>query len=159
MTRFSKPVQLDPGIGLDGFRCGDPTVDRWAKERSSTARRRGSAVIYASYDEDGLLAGFYTLSAHSVARADVEGGWFPRNAPDQVPAVLLGMMGVDERFKGLGLGAALLRDAVENSLKVSALAGARALVVDPTGDAAAAFYGHFGFAYLPGTDRMAIRLR
>lgn len=70
MTRFSKPVKLDPGVGLDGFRCGDPTVDRWAKERSSTARKQGSAVIYASYDESGFLAGFYTLSAHSVAKAD-----------------------------------------------------------------------------------------
>lgn len=55
------------------------------------------------------------------------------NAPSQVPAILLGMLGVDERYQGMGLGAQLLRDAILNSLKVSELAGARALVVDPTG--------------------------
>ena len=78
-----------------------------------------------------------------------------RNSPSQVPTVLLGMMGVDEKFKGLGLGASLLKDAIENALKISALAGARALVVD---DEAAAFYEHFGFATLPGTNRMALKL-
>ena len=80
-----------------------------------------------------------------------------RNSPSQVPTVLLGMMGVDEKFKGLGLGASLLKDAIENALKISALAGARALVVDPVDDEAA-FYEHFGFATLPGTNRMALKL-
>lgn len=80
-----------------------------------------------------------------------------RNSPSQVPAVLLGMMGVDEKFKGLGLGASLLKDAIENALKISALAGARALIVDPVDDEAA-FYAHFGFVTLPGTNRMALKL-
>lgn len=81
-----------------------------------------------------------------------------RNSPSQVPTVLLGMMGIDEKFKGLGLGASLLKDAIENALKISALAGARALVVDPVDDEAAAFYAHFGFVTLPGTNRMALKL-
>ena len=81
-----------------------------------------------------------------------------RNSPSQVPAVLLGMMWVDEKFKGLGLGASLLKDAIENALKISALAGARALIVDPVDDEAAAFYAHFGFVTLPGTNRMALKL-
>lgn len=68
------------------------------------------------------------------------------------------MMGVDEKFKGLGLGASLLKDAIENALKISALAGARALVVDPVDNEAAAFYAHFGFVTLPGTNRMALKL-
>ena len=154
---FSRPEPLAPGEGLAGFRCGDPVVDAWAASRAARARERGTAVVYASRcGED--VAGFYTLSAHSVARGDVSGGWFRRNAPDQVPAVLLGMLGVDVRYQGMGLGAQLLRDAVLNSLKVSELAGARALVVDPTDEAAASFYRRFGFAVLPGTTRMALRL-
>lgn len=157
MSGFSKPVQLAAGVGIEGFHCGDEVVDKWAARHSASARKRGSAVIYASY-RDGDVAGFYTLSTHSVARADVSGGWFARNAPDQVPAVLLGMLGVDERFKGMGLGASLLQDAVANALKVSALAGAKALVVDPTGEEAEGFYAHFGFTKLAGTSRMALRL-
>lgn len=157
MNAFSRPVQLPAGVGIEGFECGSDTVDRWAAVHSASARKRGSAVVYASFC-DGEVAGFYTLSAHSVAREDVAGGWFARNAPGQVPAVLLGMLGVDERFKGQGLGAALLRDAILNAEKVANLAGAKALVVDPADDSARAFYAHFGFAELPGTRRMALKL-
>lgn len=57
----------------------------------------------------------------------------------------------------MDLGAQLLRDAILNSLKVSELAGARALVVDPTGETASAFYRRFGFSGLPGTTRMVLR--
>ena len=157
MSGFTRPTALALGEGIEGFRCGDAVVGAWAEKHSSSARKRGSAIVYAVHC-DGAVAGFYTLSTHSVARAEVSGGWFARNAPEQVPAVLLGILGVDERFKGQGLGASLLRDAVQNAMKVSALAGARALVVDPTGEAAAFFYEHFGFARLPGTTRMALRL-
>lgn len=157
MSGFSKPVQLAEGVGVEDFRCGDSVVDSWAKDHSRSARKRGSAVIYATYC-DGAVAGFYTLSTHSVARADVNGGWFVRNAPDQVPAVLLGMLGVDERFKGCGVGASLLRDAMQNALKIADLAGAKALVVDPSTESAASFCEHFGFKRLPGTKRMALKL-
>lgn len=154
---FSKPVQLPSGIGISDFECGNSLVDEWARNRSASARKRGSAVVYVSYS-GGDVAGFYTLSTHSVARDAVSGGWFVRNAPDQVPAVLLGMLGVDLRYKGQGLGASLLKDAIQNAMKVAAIAGARALIVDPVDSDAAAFYEHFGFAHLPGTFRMALKL-
>ena len=158
MSGFTKPQQLPESCGIEGFCCGDEIVDSWVRMHSATARKRGSAVVYVTYCDD-VVAGFYTLSTHSVCRGDVGGGLSVRNAPDQVPDVLLGMLGVDERFKGQGLGAQLLRDAIENSLKVAELAGAKALVVDPTGDTAEAFYARFGFSKLSGTNRMALKLR
>lgn len=114
-------------------------------------------MIHASHCK-GEVAGFHTLSIHSVARKDVTDGWSVRNSPAQIPAVLLGMLGVDEKYKGIGLGASLLKDAIENAQKVAALAGARALAVDPIDDNAAGFYRHFGFTELPGTSRMALKL-
>ena len=157
MTTFSKPAQLETGIGIDGFSCGCETVDGWVKKHSAHARERGTAVIYVSY-ADGIAAGFYTLSAHSVERSAILGGWFQRNAPEQIPVVLLGMMGVDTRFQGTGLGAQLLRDAILNSQKIAGLIGARALIVDPVDESSASFYAHFGFSVLPGTNRMALKL-
>lgn len=157
MTAFEKPVQLPENCGIDNFHCGDNIVDKWVLEHSATARKRGTAVIYASYS-NGRVAGFYTLSTHSVRRADVAGGWLKRNAADPIPCVLLGMLGVDDEFKGVGLGSQLLRNAIENALKIADLAGAKALIVDPTGPDAEGFYAHFGFTKLPGTSRMAIRL-
>lgn len=157
IAQFTKPIQLPAGVGIEDFHCGDAIVDAWIERHSATARERGTAVVYATHCE-GNVAGFYTLSTHSVARGEVAGGWLSRNSPDQIPAVLLGMMGVDEKYKGRGLGAQLLRDAILNSMKIAELAGARALIVDPTGDNAVSFYRHFGFSEIKGTNRMAIRL-
>lgn len=79
MTPFEPPAQLPPGVGIEGFHCGDPVVDAWVERHSATARERGTAVIYAvKCGED--VAGFYTLSTHSVSRADSR-GWISRNAP------------------------------------------------------------------------------
>lgn len=154
---FSRPVQLAAGEGIEGFHCSVEIVDEWAVRHAATARARGTAVVYVSRCA-GRVAGFYTLSMHSVVRSDIGGGWLARNAPSQVPAVLLGMLGVYDDFKGMGLGAALLRDAIINASKVAAIAGARALVVDPAGDTAAAFYARFGFNPIGDSGRMAIRL-
>ena len=109
-------------------------------------------------DGDGVLAGFYSLSANSVGRGDVHGGWLERNTPEQIPVILLGRLVVDLRHQGEGLGAMLLRDAVERSLSASAQIGARALVVDPLDGKAAGFYEHYGFSRLRDTTRMFAKL-
>ncbi len=162
LRRFIKPVQLPVGVGIEEFHCGVNTIDSWAANYSSVARKRGTAVIYASYcvstAASKKVAGFYTLSTHSVTRGDISGGWLARNTPTQIPAILLGMLAVDESFQGHGLGAALLRDALINALKVANLAGAKALIVDPINNEARNFYAHFGFSELAGTSRMACKL-
>lgn len=99
---FSKPDRLAPGERMDGFRCGDPIVDAWAATHASRARERGTAIVYVTRCGDDI-AGFYSLSVHSVARKEVSGGWFRRNAPSQVLAILLGMLGVYERYQGMGM--------------------------------------------------------
>ena len=153
---FTPPRPLRAGDDVSGFRSGEPLVDSWVASRALSARRRGTAVVYATF-LDGALAGFYTLSAQSVVRAEVS-GWLARNAPEQVPVILLGMLGVDERWQGMGLGADLLADAARRSALVADQIGARALVVDPAG-AAAAFYERHGFRPVPGSRRMFARLR
>jgi ribosomal protein S18 acetylase RimI-like enzyme len=57
-----------------------------------------------------------------------------------VPAVRMGRLAVDQPFKGQGLGAALLADALDRAAR-SEIA-AHALVVDAKDEAAAAFYRH-----------------
>lgn len=60
-----------------------------------------------------------------------------------VPAVRMGRLAVDQTFKGLGLGGALLADALGRTAR-SEIA-AFALMVDAKDEAAAAFYRHHGF--------------
>lgn len=112
--------------------------------------------MYVSFASE-KLAGFYTLSSQSILRDDAR-GWIARNAPLQIPVILLGMMGVDREFQGQGLGHDLLLNAVRRAQSVANQIGARALVVDPVDEKATAFYRHYGFRAIPETTRMFARL-
>lgn len=157
MTTFCAPRVLDASDNLDGFTCGTEAVDEWLAKRAQRAMAQGTAVVYVVFCGSSL-AGFYSLSAHSVLREDVQGGWLRRNVPEQIPAVLLGMLGVDVRFQGRHVGSSLLRDAILRARHVSEEIGARALIVDPADEAAVTFYLKYGFKQLPGLDRMFLPL-
>ena len=158
--KFTAPEQLAEGMTLKGFHSGLAVVDSWAANHAHLAKKRGTAVVYVSYTADRLMpAGFYSLSSHSVERASVSGGWLKRNSPEQVPAVLLGMLGVDERFQGAHLGSMLLADAIVRSLGIADAIGTKAMVVDPANEHARAFYETHGFAPIPGSDRMYLPLK
>lgn len=159
--KFTKPEPLADGETLSGFCCGVEVVDNWAGRWASHAKANGSAVVYVSYsaDVERPVAGFYALSSHSIARERVGGGWLKRNAPAQIPVILLGMLGVDRRFQGAHLGSMLLRDAMLRSLSAAETIGAKALVVDPADESARQFYLHYGFKDIPGMNRMYIQLK
>lgn len=157
MTRFIPPTVLLDSDDLGAFCSGQPIVDEWVHKRAHRAARQGTAVVYVVMVDDTPV-GLYSLSTHSVLRSDVTGGWLKRNVPGQIPAVLLGMLGVDRGFQGMGLGKSLLRDAILRSRHVSGEIGARVLLVDPVDDGAAGFYERYGFRELPGTDRLFLPL-
>lgn len=154
---FSAPEKLPVGVGITDFSCGDEIVDRWVRKCSHSARKNNTAVIYVTYC-GGEVAGFYTLSTYSVSHEEVTGGWLARNTPEPVPAVLLGMLGVDKKYQGMQLGGRLLRDAYKNAFKIADLAGARALIVEPSTPNAKNFYIHYGLSELKGTNKLGIKL-
>ena len=160
---FSRPVQLEQNMVLQGFSCGQELVDSWLATYASKAKARGSAVVYVSYCINADMhndspAGFYTLSSASIERDTMQRGWLKRNTPPQVPVILLGMLGVDLRYQGSGLGAALLHDAALRALSIADSLGAKALVVDPIDENAEIFYAHYGFEIIPGLKRMYVPL-
>jgi GNAT superfamily N-acetyltransferase len=57
-------------------------------------------------------------------------------------------LAIDNRHKGRGLGRLLLIDALQRSLQVSKIVGARAVLVDPLDREAHTFYERFGFEML-----------
>ena len=59
----------------------------------------------------------------------------------------MGRLAVDQAFKGQGLGAALLADALRRA--VTAEIAAYALVVDAKDETASRLYAHHGFLALP----------
>ena len=130
------------------FDSGSPALDRYLREQVSQDMRRRVAACFVAVDDEQRIAGYYTLATASVPLLDLSPE-MRRKLPryGSVPAIRMGRLAVDLAFKGQGLGAALLVNALRCAAK-SEIPGV-ALVVDAKDERAAAFYHHHGFVALP----------
>lgn len=149
--------RMAPGDDVSQVRCGQPALDDWARERAPRAEALGDAAVFVLEDGDRIV-GYYTLSPFSVIRG-ASPGRVSRNAPDPVPCLLLGRLAVDQGFQGLGLGKALLKDAILEAATVRARIGGRALVCDPLNDEVRAWYLSAGFIEGRGTRKLFFPLK
>lgn len=133
------------------FACGSERIDRYFRETVTQDIKRRYATCFVARDlESDRVAGFYTLSSSNVplmAVPEILANRLPRYPT--VPAVLIGWLGRDQSCAALGLGEALLFDAIKTVAE--APIGAHAIFADAIDDKAAAFYATFGFMAL--TDR------
>jgi ribosomal protein S18 acetylase RimI-like enzyme len=105
------------------------------------------AACYVALTDEQRIAGYYTLASASIPLSDLPariGKKLPRYPT--VPAVRMGRLAVDQAFKGLGLGGALLADALDRAARAEI--AAFAMMVDAKDDVATAFYRHHGFIAL-----------
>ena len=140
--------RLDLSTDRSGFECGVEALDRYFRTQVSQDVKRRMAACFVATDAHGQVAGYYTLSSASVLLVDLPQALaqkLPRYP--SVPAVRMGRLAVDHSFKGEGLGAALLADALRRA--ATADIAAYAFVVDAKNEAAASFYAHHGFMAMP----------
>ena len=139
---------LSAGQDRSQFQSGAQALDHYFKQLVGQDVRRRITSCFVATNADGHVAGFYTLASASIPLNDLPPALLkklPRYP--QVPVVRMGRLAVDLAFKGQGLGAALLADALTRCCNADI--AAYALVVDAKDDTAAAFYRHHGFLALP----------
>jgi ribosomal protein S18 acetylase RimI-like enzyme len=147
-------VLLDAEHDRKGFKSGSAPLDRYLHEQVWQDVRRRVAACFVAVTNEQRVAGFYTLASASVELSDLPEATakkLPRYP--SVPAVRMGRLAVDRDFKGMGLGGALLADALRRSARAEI--AAHALIVDAKDKTAADFYRHHGFIALPSS---ALRL-
>lgn len=137
------------------FTSGVAALDRYFRDQAGQDMRRRAAACYVARETVGAgrIAGFYTLSAAGVPLGEVPPE-LARRLPryGAVPVARLGRLAVDQAFRGIGLGGALLWDAVQRALRSEVMVFA--MIVEAKDDGAEAFYRHHGF--LPFGDRRLI---
>jgi len=135
------------------FSCGKDELDRYFRNHiSQDVRRQIATAFIAWHDTTDTIAGFYTLSAAHVPFSDLDEDWrkkLPRYP--SLPAVLIGRLAIDQRFKGQGLGSALLADAAARA--IGSDIAAHFLIVDALDEDAVLFYQHHGLKRVPGDDQ------
>lgn len=127
------------------FACGNARIDAYFQTRVSQDVKHDYAKCYVAIETaTAQVAGFYTLSSNSVLLAEVpepQAAKLPRTPT--VPVVLIGWLARDHRFAGLGLGEALVFDAIKRV--ATAPIGAHAIFADAIDEPAARFYRELGF--------------
>ncbi len=127
------------------FTCGNDRIDAYFSNTVSQDVKRNYATCFVAKEiATNRVAGFYTLSSSNVPLTDVPEA-LAKKLPryPTVPAVLIGWLGRDRDYAGLGLGDALLFDAIRTV--ATAPIGAHAIFADAIDEQAAAFYAGFGF--------------
>lgn len=143
---------LDADARTADFKCGELALDEYLQRYATQDIKRGVARVFVAspLDQPQVVAGFYTLSAASVAADTLPEKWRKKLPRYPVPVALLGRLAVSQQFHGQGLGSILLVDGCKRVAAASETLAVAAIVVDAKSPKAAAFYQHFGFIELPG---------
>jgi GNAT superfamily N-acetyltransferase len=149
----SKPcwqiVPLERSQDCSVFDCGEPELNEWLRLHALSSGKSGSARTFVAVDEANRVLGYYAISAQSVVAESAPERLKKGMPRHPIPVVLLARLAVDQNFKGRGLGAGLLKNALLRCLNASREVGLRAIIVDAKNAAARRFYEHFNFETFP----------
>ena len=137
------PEKLNSSHQIESFDSGNSQLDDWLKRRALKNELEGASRTYVLCAEDIVVA-YYCLANGAVAQITATGK-VRRNMPDPIPVMIIGRLAVAQQWHGMGIGRALLRDAVLRTLQAAEIAGIRAILVHAISEDAKQFYEKCGF--------------
>ena len=137
---------------VEKFDCGThESLNEWLKRYAMLNQLSDAARTYVVHRANSVV-GYYSLAPASVVK---------REAPERIAkglgnypigVILLARLAIDQTERGIGLGKALLKDALLRSEHAADTISARAVLVHAIDRDAKAFYQHFGFEASPIDD-------
>lgn len=153
---LSAPQKLNDAHVLVGFDCGKEALNHWLRTHALANQKADyTQVMVVANGID--VVGFYGLSMSSVHRDDVPKKIKPHPAPKDIPCLLLGQLAVDARWRGKGVGAGLLKDALIRAISIADQAGMRAVVVNALDEDAGKYWASVGFSAAKGDPQTFFR--
>ena len=159
--RFSPVAPPAKTHVLAGFGCGSAAQSEWLVRHALQAQQSGTSRVYVvseETDEGQRVVGYYALAAGSVAPATVPQRLAQGVARYHQPVVILTRLGVDLSCQGLGLGRALVTDALRRVAAASEVIGVRALLIHCENDTARDFCLHLAKFDASPTDPLHLFL-
>lgn len=145
MGCVTAPEPLSSFHQVAEFVSGEAVLDDWLKQKGLKNQALGATRTFVVCRKGTQqVVGFYSLATGSVNHTEATGN-LRRNMPDPIPVIILARLAVDASFRGKGLGADLLHDAVCRCYRVAENIGVRAIMVHALTEKAKQFYIHHGF--------------
>lgn len=142
--RYEPVRKLAASDGVQSFDCGEPGLNLFLQRFALINQQSHSAQTYVSVLASEVV-GFYSLAVGSVEPSAAAPRVIKGVPRHPVPVMILARLAVDRRHQGVGLGRALLKDALLRTAQAADIAGIRALLVHAKDDAAKAWYMHWEF--------------
>lgn len=134
---------------VSGFDSGKRPLDVFLQRHAFAAQQAETARTYVVCRGAQRVVGYYSLAVGAVDHADVPTRVSKGTGRYPIPVLLLARLAVDRSEQGIGLGKALLKDALLRSVEAAEIAGIRALLVHAKDDEARAWYERFDFEPSP----------
>jgi predicted GNAT family N-acyltransferase len=99
--------------------------------------------IWVSMGAGGQVAGFFTLSNHTVSGLDLPGK--DRGTSGTIPATLIGKLAMRQDLRKQGLGSLLLQDALERAVMGANYSSSRLIVLDAANEKVMGWYKAHSF--------------
>lgn len=152
MAPLSQVEPLSRAHDLSQFDCGaHESLNLWLRKYALQNQASDTARTYVVH-RDNIVVGYYSISAGSIARESAT----PRSAQGlarhPVPIALLGRLAIHREEQGIGLGSALLKDALIRIEHAADILGIRAVLVHAIDQEARAFYERFDFEPCPDDE-------
>ena len=141
------PSLITANQELEVFDSGELSLNEWLKKRALKNQAAGASRCFMVCSGTDVI-GYYSLSAGAISHEGAPKA-MRRNMPNPLPVLLLGRLAVDKRYHNMGIGQALLRDAMMRAVNVSGDAGVLAILVHALTDQAKQFYLSRGFVESP----------
>ncbi len=158
MTELRRPSLLEPARhDRSRFASGDDALDEWLRRYAGQNRRRDTAATWVITDAEDVVVAYATIAMSAIDRSSAPAS-VARQAPDPVPALLIGRLAVDQRHSGLGVGTALVAHVLATAVELNAKAACRAVVVNALHTSARGWWEHLGFSPFDPSDAQSLDL-
>jgi GNAT superfamily N-acetyltransferase len=145
LTELRRPTPLDPERhDRTHFDSGELILDEWLRRYAGQNRRRDTAATWVIADADGSVVAYASIAMTGIDRSAAPPG-LAKQAPDPVPALLLGRLAVDRRHTGEGIGTALVAHILATAVELNTRAACRAVVVSALNTNARHWWEQLGF--------------
>lgn len=151
MNSAYEPVRkLSTTDNVDSFDCGQSALNQFLQRYALVNQKANSAQTYVCCSNSDVV-GFYSLAVGCVEPEIAPQRVVKGLACHPVPVMILARLAVDKAYqrKGLGLGQALLKDALLRTAQAADIAGIRSLLVHAKDEAAHRWYEAWGFEASP----------
>lgn len=123
-------VKLTSNHDVGDFDCGDADIDKFLKMAFEGQEQFYSVTYVMVSKENEDIMAYATVANGVIKMADLDENLFSDFTHPELPALLLGRLGRDKKYRGVGFGQIMVKYCIGLAHELSKTVGCRVVYVD-----------------------------